>query len=87
MRPDLIATLQAITAQQTTPLAEWEKSQALARSPACDKAFLALTPAKTPALLQEPSLVNAPLKGLAFSVKDLFDVAGSPTLALSLIHI
>ena len=81
MRPDLIATLQAITAQQTTPLAEWEKSQVLAQSPACDKAFLALAPAKTPALLQEPSLVNAPLKGLAFSVKDLFDVAGSPTLA------
>jgi len=35
--------------------------------------------------LQEPSLLNAPLKGLAFSVKDLFDVAGSPTLAGSVV--
>ena len=81
MRQDLIATLQALSAQQTTPTAEWEKSQALARSAACDKVFLDLEPAQTPALLQEPSLLNAPLKGLAFSVKDLFDVAGSPTLA------
>ena len=81
MRPDLIATLQAISAKQTTPLAEWEKSQELARNSACDKAFLALAPAQAPALFQEPSLLNAPLKGLAFSVKDLFDVAGSPTLA------
>ena len=81
MRPDLIATLQAISAQQTTPLAEWEKSQALARSAACHNAFLNLAPATAPAFLNEPSLLSAPLKGLAFSVKDLFDVAGCPTLA------
>ena len=81
MRPDLIATLEAISAQKTTPLAEWEKSQALAQSSACDKVFLTLETRSIPALLQEPSVVNAPLKGLAFSVKDLFDVAGSPTLA------
>ncbi len=81
MRPDLIATLEAISAQKTTPLAEWEKSQALAQSSACDKVFLTLETGPIPALLQEPSVVNAPLKGLAFSVKDLFDVAGSPTLA------
>ena len=81
MRPDLIATLEAISAQKTTPLAEWEKSKALAQSSACDKVFLTLETRSIPALLQEPSVVNAPLKGLAFSVKDLFDVAGSPTLA------
>ena len=81
MRQDLIATLQALATQQTSPLAEWQKSQAIAQSSACDKVFMALEPAEPPALLNEPSLLNAPLKGLAFTVKDLFDVAGSPTLA------
>ena len=85
MRPDLIATLEALASQQTTPLAEWQKSQAIAQSAACDKVFMALEPAAPPAFLQEPSLLNAPLKGLAFSVKDLFDVAGSPTLAGSVV--
>ncbi|MEY4448967.1 MAG: Glutamyl-tRNA(Gln) amidotransferase subunit [Pseudomonadota bacterium] len=85
MRPDLIATLEALSTQQTSPLAEWQKSQAIAQSSACDKVFMALEPAPPPAFLQEPSLFNAPLKGLAFSVKDLFDVAGSPTLAGSLV--
>jgi amidase/aspartyl-tRNA(Asn)/glutamyl-tRNA(Gln) amidotransferase subunit A len=85
MRQDLIATLHALTVQQTSPLAEWQKSQDLARSTACDKVFMALTPSEPPALLREPSLLNAPLKGLAFSVKDLFDVAGSPTLAGSIV--
>jgi len=85
MRQDLIATLQALTAKQTSPQAEWEKSQELAQSSACDKVFLSLEPAMVPALLNEPSLLNSPLKGLAYSVKDLFDVAGSPTLAGSLV--
>jgi amidase/aspartyl-tRNA(Asn)/glutamyl-tRNA(Gln) amidotransferase subunit A len=66
-------------------LAEWQKSQAIAQSAACEKVFMALEPASPPAFLQEPSLLNAPLKGLAFSVKDLFDVAGSPTLAGSVV--
>lgn len=85
MRQDLIATLQALATQQTSPLAEWQKSQAIAQSAVCDKVFMALEPAKSPELLNEPSLLNAPLKGLAFSVKDLFDVAGSPTLAGSVV--
>jgi amidase/aspartyl-tRNA(Asn)/glutamyl-tRNA(Gln) amidotransferase subunit A len=85
MRPDLIATLQALSPQQTSPQAEWEKSQELAQSSACDKVFLSLEPATAPALLSQPSLLNSPLKGLAFSVKDLFDVAGSPTWAGSLV--
>ena len=85
MRQDLIATLQSLSNQQTSPLAEWQKSQEIARSTACDKVFMALEPAQAPALLQEPSLLNAPLKGLTFSVKDLFDVANSPTLAGSIV--
>ena len=81
MRQDLIATLEALSQQKTSPLAEWQRSQDLARTAACDKVFMALEPAEPPGYLAEPSLLNAPLKGLAFSVKDLFDVAGSPTLA------
>ena len=85
MRQDLIATLQALATQQTSPMAEWQKSQAIAQSSACSKVFMALEPAESPALLNEPSLLKAPLKGLAFTVKDLFDVAGSPTLAGSVV--
>ena len=81
MRPDLIATLQAIAQQQTSPQAEWEKSHEIARSSVCDKVFMDLAPAAGPSVLQETSLVNSALKGLAFSVKDLFDVAGQATLA------
>ena len=81
MRPDLIATLQAIAQQQTSPQAEWEKSHEIARSAACDKVFMALSPEAGPSVLRESSLVNSALKGLAFSVKDLFDVAGQATLA------
>ena len=72
MRPDLIATLQAIAQQQTSPQAEWEKSHEIARSAACDKVFMDLSPAAGPSVLHEKSLVNSALKGLAFSVKDLF---------------
>jgi aspartyl-tRNA(Asn)/glutamyl-tRNA(Gln) amidotransferase subunit A len=85
MRQDLIATLQALSSKQTSPMNEWQQSQDLARSSACDKVFLTLEPAEPPAVLQAPSLLSAPLKGLAFSVKDLFDVAGSPTLAGSIV--
>ena len=69
MRQDLIATLQAIALQQTSPQAEWDKSHEIARSAACDKVFMDLAPANGPSVLQEKSLVNSPLKGLAFSVK------------------
>ena len=71
MRPDLIATLQAIAQQKTSPQAEWEKSHEIARSTVCDKVFMDLAPAAGPSVLQETSLVNSALKGLAFSVKDL----------------
>jgi amidase/aspartyl-tRNA(Asn)/glutamyl-tRNA(Gln) amidotransferase subunit A len=81
MRQDLIATLQAIALKHTSPQAEWEKSHEIASSLACNKVFLDLAPAAGPSVLQEKSLVNSALQGLAFSVKDLFDIAGQPTLA------
>jgi amidase/aspartyl-tRNA(Asn)/glutamyl-tRNA(Gln) amidotransferase subunit A len=86
LRPDLIATLQAIAQNHSSPQAEWEKSHEIARSTACDKVFLELSPATGPSVLQEKSLVNSALKGLAFTVKDLFDVAGQPTLAGSTVR-
>ena len=81
MRPDLIATLQALSQGQTSPQAEWHKSQDIARSSASKEVFMALEPAGASPLLETSGLMNTTLKGLAFSVKDLFDVAGSPTLA------
>jgi amidase/aspartyl-tRNA(Asn)/glutamyl-tRNA(Gln) amidotransferase subunit A len=81
MRPDLTDTLQAIAEQKTTPQAQWAQSQAIAQSHGCQNAFFMLSPANGEDPLNHPSLLNSPLKGLAFSVKDLFDVAGSATLA------
>jgi len=85
MRKDLIATLQALAEQKTTPQAEWQKSQEIAQSSACDKVFMALEAAETPSLFNDPTLANSSLKGLTFSVKDLFDMAGSPTWAGSVV--
>ena len=81
MRQDLIDTLQALTHGQTSPQAEWAKSQDLAQSSACKDVFLALAPSAPLAIFKTQGLMGTRLKGLAFSVKDLFDVAGSPTLA------
>jgi len=81
MRPDLIDTLQAIEDQKTTPQAQWALSQEIAQSVGCQNAFFMLNPESGLDTLNFASLLNTPLKGLAFSVKDLFDVAGSPTLA------
>ena len=81
MRPDLTATLQAIAKQETTPQAQWAQSQEIAQSHACQNAFFTLSPEDSADHLNEPSLLKTPLQGLAFSVKDLFDMAGSTTLA------
>lgn len=81
MRQDLIATLQALSLGQTTAQEEWAKSQAIAQSTACQDVFLALEPTASPPLFNSANLPHSALKGLAFSVKDLFDVAGQSTLA------
>ena len=81
MRPDLIATLQALSLGQSTAQDEWSKSQEIAKSTACQDVFLSLEATEPPVLFNTPSLSHTPLKGLAFSVKDLFDVAGQSTLA------
>lgn len=85
MKPDLIATRQAIALGTTQPQAEAEACLGLARSSACQHAFVALTP---DALLQTSSQAHVstkPLAGLAVSIKDLFDVQGQVTQAGSVV--
>ncbi len=75
MTPDLTATRQDIAAGRTSAGDAMARAMEIARSPACEHAFLKLIhgdPAAGPA---------GPLAGLAVSVKDLFDIAGQTTAA------
>ncbi|GAA4345452.1 amidase [Variovorax defluvii] len=80
MRPDLHATRLALMAGASDARTEMEHSISAAGSPACNHVF-------TRSLFEEGRLAAAaarpaqPLAGLAFSVKDLFDLAGQPTPA------
>jgi len=83
-RPDLIQTLQRLRAGKTTATDEAQACLERAQGSACAQVFRQLTPdwlidtaSSTPA--------RAPLGGLAFSVKDLFDVAGQVTAAGSVV--
>ncbi|WP_396432640.1 amidase [Limnohabitans sp.] len=85
MKPDLIATRQAIALGTTHPQAQAQACLDLARSAACKHAFLVLTPE---ALLHTASQAHVhakPLAGLAVSIKDLFDVQGQVTQAGSVV--
>ena len=77
-RPDLHATLEALRRGATSAAAEMDASLAIARSPACDKAFLKPSFDEAAATAAAP---HGPLMGLAVSVKDLFDVQGEVTAA------
>jgi aspartyl-tRNA(Asn)/glutamyl-tRNA(Gln) amidotransferase subunit A len=83
-RPDLHATRDAVLGGHRNIAAEIELSIGIARSAACDKAFL--KPDFDGARQAAADVGNAgkPLAGLAISVKDLFDVAGEVTAAGSL---
>jgi aspartyl-tRNA(Asn)/glutamyl-tRNA(Gln) amidotransferase subunit A len=81
MRPDLIATRERLLAGQATATAEMAESIRIARSPACDKAFLRTSFEAALLGAADPGATAGPLAGLAVSVKDLFDVAGEPTPA------
>jgi aspartyl-tRNA(Asn)/glutamyl-tRNA(Gln) amidotransferase subunit A len=76
-RPDIHDTLTAIRAGKTTVSREMAISLAMARSKACEHAFLSLDEAAAVASYD----ARSPLKGLAVSVKDLFDVQGQVTTA------
>ncbi len=81
MLPDLLATQGALRAGASTPAAELERCIAAAQAPANAHAFVQtlFDTARTNAV--QADVACRPLAGLAVSVKDLFDIAGQPTLA------
>ncbi|APW39184.1 amidase [Rhodoferax koreense] len=81
MIQDLTATREQIRSNHTNPSAEIEKSIAAAQSAACRNAFLLPMFDTARARAAEPGIAARPLAGLAFSVKDLFDVAGQVSTA------
>ncbi len=82
MPTDLCAARDAIRGGSSTAAALVERSIAAAQGPACRNAFTLTTfdAARADASATRP---DAPLAGLAVSVKDLFDVAGQTTAAAS----
>jgi amidase/aspartyl-tRNA(Asn)/glutamyl-tRNA(Gln) amidotransferase subunit A len=85
MKADLIATRQAIRAGSTTAQAAAEACLAEAQSPACQHAFMQLTPETLQRTASQPQVGQSPLAGLAVSIKDLFDVQGQITQAGSIV--
>lgn len=83
-QPDLISTLQALAAGQTTVRDVLDRCLAQAQSPACAHVFMTLQ--SDDLKHAQPAAAHAgPLAGLPFSVKDLFDVRGQVTAAGSLV--
>ncbi|MRD48169.1 amidase [Caenimonas koreensis] len=80
-RPDLTATRERLLAGQTTVAAELETSLAIAQSPANRHTFLAPDFDSVRHAGAQPHLHHSRLAGLAVSIKDLFDIAGQPSLA------
>ena len=84
MRNDLHAARLALIAGDTTAQIEIERSIAVAGSPPCDRAFVRAMHQEARSDASAASL-HQPLAGLAFSAKDLFDIAGQPTPAGSIV--
>lgn len=82
--PDLVATREALQAGRTTARTELERAIAAAEAPANIHSFLRtdFEGARAATAVARP---DQPLAGLPVSVKDLFDVAGQPTPAGSLV--
>jgi aspartyl-tRNA(Asn)/glutamyl-tRNA(Gln) amidotransferase subunit A len=80
MRPDLHATRLALLTGASSARAELDQSIAIAQSACSEHVFTRplFDEARREALAARP---QQPLAGLAFTVKDLFDVAGQPTPA------
>jgi aspartyl-tRNA(Asn)/glutamyl-tRNA(Gln) amidotransferase subunit A len=80
MSPDLHATRERLRQGQTSAAAELARCLDAAHSPAARPAFLSLDETVGTAAAS-----GLPLAGLGVSVKDLFDVAGQPTAAGSVV--
>jgi Asp-tRNA(Asn)/Glu-tRNA(Gln) amidotransferase A subunit family amidase len=81
MLHDLTATRKILQSGQLSANDEIEVAIATAQSPACRNAFLQTSFEVARRAAAEPAARDTPLAGLAFSVKDLFDVAGQATAA------
>ena len=81
---DLIATREQLGRGLADAAEEFDRALAIARSPACDKAFLR-TLADEAHAASSAAAAGLPLAGLPVSVKDLFDVQGQVTAAGSLV--
>ena len=85
MKADLIATRHAIRAGSTNTQEVAEACLAVAQSPACQHAFLQLTPEALQRTASQVQVDQSPIGGLAVSIKDLFDVQGQSTQAGSIV--
>jgi aspartyl-tRNA(Asn)/glutamyl-tRNA(Gln) amidotransferase subunit A len=84
MRPDLHATRLALLTGASSARTEIEQSITLAESAGCERVFTRtlFDAARREAAAAAP---QQPLAGLAFTTKDLFDIAGQPTPAGSVV--
>ena len=85
MRLDLSSTREAFARGHGRPADEMEASVAIARSPACEHAFLATDFDGARRIAGGAAAAARPLAGLAVSIKDLFDVACQTTTAGSMV--
>ncbi|SFM45431.1 amidase [Variovorax sp. OV329] len=84
MQEDLLQIRADILAGRRSARTEMERSLAAARSPACAHVFTR-TMFDEALAESEASRPNSPLAGLAVSTKDLFDIAGQPSPAGSVV--
>jgi aspartyl-tRNA(Asn)/glutamyl-tRNA(Gln) amidotransferase subunit A len=85
MRPDLHATRLALLAGTSDARTEMEQAIAAAESPACRHVFTRTLFDEARAAATAATPRRQRLAGLAVSVKDLFDIAGQPTPAGSVV--
>ncbi|MDB5895964.1 MAG: amidase, partial [Rhodoferax sp.] len=81
MNQDLHATLLRLASGQSSSSGEMEQAIAAAQSPRCRNVFLLPMFDTARARAGEPGVQALPLRGLSFSAKDLFDLAGQVTTA------
>jgi Asp-tRNA(Asn)/Glu-tRNA(Gln) amidotransferase A subunit family amidase len=80
LRPDLHSTRARLRDRLTSPADELAAARAAAESPACRHAFIS-TRFDAAAAQAAQATADAPLAGLAVSIKDLFDEQGTVTKA------
>jgi aspartyl-tRNA(Asn)/glutamyl-tRNA(Gln) amidotransferase subunit A len=85
MKADLISTRQSLIEGKNTPLAIANACLDVAQSPACEHAFIQLTPESFKKTACQPYTPRQVLAGLSVSVKDLFDIEGQVTSAGSVV--